>query len=105
MYAIDKERVRAALLLENFQSLDIDILLKNYPSIPDELGKLVDKWFIDQEIPDLEIDGISLIGVMEKRHAHFLVAIRDLSKFLEPEMSAEKRAQWHRILTTSVFYE
>lgn len=105
MYHLDQEKARKILNAENIKAYQIDILLKNFPPVPDEIGTLVEQWFVDQNIPDLIVDGISIDEVMNKRHAHFLVAIRDLSRLLDPSLSDEMRKKWRKILTTTLYYE
>ena len=84
MYYLDKDKARKVLLSQNFQPYQIKILLKNYPPLQDSIGELIEVWFKDQEIPELVIDGISLQEVMENRHSHFLIAIRDISRLIYP---------------------
>ncbi len=105
MYTIDKQKASVILKSQNFEPYQINLLLKNYPPLPDAFGKAVEQWLIDKTVPDLEVDGITLKDVMTNRHSHFLVAIRDLSHLLDPTLSADEQAQWHRILSTPLYYE
>lgn len=105
MYHLDQEKARKILLSDDFEAYQIDILLQNYPPLPDQVGEMIELWFVDQEIPELIVDGVSLHEVIDQRHAHFLVAIRDLSRLMDPSLSEEKREQWRKILTTTLYYE
>lgn len=105
MYTIDKQKAIAILKSQNTEQHQINLLLKNYPSLQDDFGKAVEQWFIDQTIPDLEVEGITLKDVMANRHSHFLIAIRDLSHLLDPTLSPEEHKQWRRILSTPLYYE
>ncbi|NMB60855.1 MAG: hypothetical protein GYA18_00775 [Chloroflexi bacterium] len=105
MYQLDKDLARSVLLKQGHATYQIDILLKNYPSLQDEMGVVVEKWLRDQKIPDLEVDGLSIREVMETRRSSFLVAVRDLNRLLDASLPDEKRTQWRRILTTPVYYE
>lgn len=105
MYTIDREKVRQVLLSENQPAYQIDVLLENFPLLPDEIGALIDNWLDHREIPKLTIDGISLKDVMEKHHDHFLVAIRDLSRLLDPTLPDDKRELWKKALTAPRYYE
>lgn len=105
MYYLNKDKARKVLLSQNIQPYQIKILLKNYPSLPNSIGELIEDWFKDREIPELVIDGISLQEVMENRHSHFLIAIRDLSRLLDPSLSLEEKEKWHQILNKTLYYE
>jgi len=105
MYELDKDLARSVLLKQGHAPYQVDILLKNYPPLQDELGMVVEKWLQNQESPDLDVDGLTLKDVMETRRSHFLVAMRDLNHLLDPALTDEERVQWRRILTTPVRYE
>lgn len=105
MYLLDKNKARSILLAQNFLSDEVDRMLKHYPALPDPLGDLIDRWLVDQNIPDFEVDNISLKDVIERRHSHFLIAIRDLGRLLDSDLTPEKREQWRRILSTPIHYE
>jgi len=105
MYCINKEKARKVLLSQNYQPYQINILLENYPSLPDSIGELIEEWFDDHKIPELQIDGISLQEVMENRNSHFLVAIRDLSRLLDPSISLEDKKKWRKMLKKTLYYE
>jgi len=105
MYLIDKEKVQKILLSQNHKPYQIAILLKNYPLISDDLGELIDHWMDNQEILDIEIDGVSLKDVINNHKSHFLVAIRDLDRLRDPSLTPEKLDQWRRILTTKRYFE
>lgn len=105
MYILDKERISKILVAEKLNSSQIHYMLDNYPPIDDTLGVIIEQWLNNKEIPSFEIEGISLKNVMAMRHSHFLVAIRDLNKLLDPALTPEKHDQWRRILTTPVYYE
>lgn len=105
MYHLDKEKARKVLLEEGFSPSPVDRLLKRYPPVHESLGPAIEKWLNEGIISDVIVDGISVREVMEKRQSHFLIAIRDLSKLLDPNLTPEKREKWRRIITTPVFYE
>ncbi len=105
MYELNKEKIREILRQEQVKAVSIESLLKHFPPLPDELGKLVETWMATRLVPDLVIDGISIHDVMQVRECHFLVALREMRKLLEPDLSTEERAQWRRILTTPVHFE
>lgn len=105
MYLLDKEKARNVLANQNLNPYQIEQILKRFPPLPDNMGGGVDRWLTDQAIPDINIDGISLKEVMEKHGSHFLIALKDLARLLDPELTAEKRSQWRRILTNPVYYE
>ena len=105
MYELDKDLARRVLLKQGYAPYQVDILLKNYPPLQDELGVVVEKWLQNQKIPDLEVDGLLVREVMETRRSNFLVAVRALNRLLDASISDEKRTQWRRILTTPVRYE
>ncbi len=105
MYILDKTRARQVLLAQNMKPRQIDSILRRFPSLPDKLGPSIDKWLKDQQIPDIEVDGISVRQVMENHNSHFLVALADLAVLLDPDLLPEKREQWHRILRRRVMYE
>jgi hypothetical protein len=105
LYTLDKERARKILLEEKLTPFQADNLLNHYPPIHDSLRGAIDQWLEERTMPEVAVEGITLGEVMEKRHCHFLIAIRDLSRLLTAELTPEKREQWHRILTTPVYYE
>lgn len=105
MYIINKEVARKILLEQRFPPLQIERLLNRYPPIHDSLGNIIERWINDQVVSDIIIEDISLRDIIEKRNCHFLIAIRDMNKLLEPELTPKKREQWRRILTTPVYNE
>ena len=105
MYHLDLNKAKEILEEEGHDSTQIGILLKNYPPLYDELKSAMDVWLEKREILDLDIKGFSIHDVIEKRSCHFFVAIRDLNRLLDPNLSAEKCEQWKRILSTPVKYE
>lgn len=105
MYQLPKEKARAALMENNFSQREIDRLLANYPPLPDDFAPLVEQWLQDFIIPDFKVDEISIKKVMELRHSHFLVALRDLARLRDETLTPEKREQWRRILTSPVHFE
>ena len=105
MYILDKEKARKVLMENKLTPFQVDNLLKYYPPLPDKMGIYVEQWLIDQIIPEIVIEGISLRDVMQKRRSHFLVALRELGRLLDPNLTPEKRKLWREILTTPVFYE
>jgi len=105
MYELDKDLARSVLLKQGHAPYQVDILLKNYPPLQDELGVAVEQWLQNQKIPDLEVDGLLVREVMETRRSNFLVAVRDLNRLSDISLPDEKRTQWRRILTTPVHYE
>jgi len=105
MYVIDKERATRVLESERINTAQIQHIFYNYPPLNDKFGPAVEKWLSGQPIPTVEVDGLLLTDVMEKRHSHFLVAIRDMNKLLDPALLPEKHEQWRRILSTPAYYE
>lgn len=105
MYILDKGRATRALEREGIIPIKIQYLLNNYPPLDDKLGVVVEQWLSDQSFPTFEVEGILLSDVMKIRHSHFLTAVRDMNKLLDPTLSSEKHEQWHRILTTPVYFE
>ena len=105
MYTINKEKAHEILLNQGFKTHEIDSLLNRYPPIHDKLSRIIEQWINDQTISEITIDGISLNQVIKIRRCHFLIAIRDLNKLLDPDLTLEKRNQWHRILTSPVHFE
>ncbi len=105
MYDLGRDRVILALKSQHLTATQIHILLDRYPKLDDRLGKVVEQWLVTQEYPNVEVDGISALEVMQKRQCHFLTALRDLNKLLDPTLSPEKRERWRRILTTQVYFE
>lgn len=106
MYVLDKDRARDVLLEEKrIPPHQVEKFLDRFPPLHAKLGEIVDQWLDTQTIPNVVIDGISLEEVTRIRHCHFLVAVRDLNKILDPNLSPEKRDQWRKILTTPVYYE
>ncbi len=105
MYIINKEIARKILSEQKFPPHQIESLLNRYPPIHDSLGNILERWLNDQTISDITIEDISLRDIIEKRNCHFLIAIRDMNKLLEPELTPEKREQWRRILTTPMYKE
>jgi len=105
MYQLDKQQAKRVLLDEGLDPLLVESFIENYPSLSDSLGEVVDQWLADRKIPALEIEGISLHELMEKRDSHFLKAVRDLNRILDPTLTADQKANWKRIITTPRFYE
>lgn len=105
MYELDKHLARNALLKQGHAPYQVEITLKSYPPLQDDLGEAVKKWLNDQIIPDLVVDGLKVKEVMKTRRSNFLIAVRDLNRLLDASLSDEKRAQWRRILTTPIRYE
>lgn len=106
MYTLDKEKVRNILINEEaFDPQQVEILLKNFPPLYDDLKVAVETWLEKRFIVDVTVDNISIHDVMENRQSHFIVAIRDLNRLLNPNLTADKREQWRRILTTPVQYK
>jgi phage regulator Rha-like protein len=79
--------------------------LKNFPELDDSLRAPVEEWLENQQIPELVVDGVSIHDVIEKRRSHFLKAIRDLNRLLDPNLTPEQHDNWKRIITTPRFYE
>ena len=105
MYLLDKQKAREILLEEGFKPYQVNQLLKRYPPVHDSLGPAIEKWLNERVVSEVVVDNISVRNVMELRHSHFLIAIRDLSQLLNPDLTTQKREQWRRIVTTPVFYE
>lgn len=105
MYLLDIEKARTILLSQNVKPYQIELLLNHYPPLEDSLENIVEQWLLDQSIHEVVIDEISLQEVMRNRRSHFLVALRDLNRLLDPKLSEEKREQWKRILTTPLYFE
>lgn len=105
MYQLDKQKAKQVLLDEGLDRLLVDSFVENYPPLDDSLGVVVDQWLTDRQIPALEMEGISLREVMEKRASHFLKAIRDLNRLVDPTLTAEQKSNWKRIITAQQYYE
>lgn len=106
MYTLDKEKVRNILIKEeDFDPQQVEILLKDFPPLFNDLEIPVEMWLEKRIISDVTVDGISVQDVMADRQSHFIVAIRDLNRLLDPNLAADKREQWRRILTTPVRYK
>ncbi len=104
MYLLDEDRVRNILVEEGFDPRQIDLLLKNFPPLHDDLKPAVDVWLDNRLITDVSVDNISIHDVMTQRKCHFIIAIRDMNRLLDPNITPEKREQWRRIITTPVQY-
>jgi len=105
VYQLDKRRAKLVLLDEGIDHSSVDSFIEKYPLLNDSLGTVVDQWLLDRQIPDLEIEGVSLIEVIRKRDSHFLKAIRDLNRLFDPTLTADQKANWKRNLTTQRLYE
>ncbi|MHB8806570.1 MAG: hypothetical protein ACYC59_03210 [Anaerolineaceae bacterium] len=105
MYFLDIERAAHILESEQINPGKIQYILNNYPPLNDKLGLAVEQWLNNQPISNVEVEGLLLSDVMEKRHSHFLSAIRDMNKLLDPTLPHEKHDQWRRILSTPIYYE
>lgn len=105
MYQVDKQRAYRVLLESGFDKISIESFLKNFPALDDSLRTPVEEWLENQQVPELVVDGVSIQDVIEKRRSHFLKAIRDLNRLLDPNLTPEQHDNWKRIITTPRFYE
>jgi len=105
MYALDKELARKVLLDElNYHPFDVDLFLRDYPPLHDDLGRAVDQWLTDRTVADVAVEGLSIQQVMRRRRSHFLAAVRDLNTLLDETIPAEKRRKFRDILSRPAFY-
>jgi hypothetical protein len=105
MYILDKDRATKILISEHHSQSKVEFILKNFPPIDDKFASAIEQWMNGQAIPEIEVDGILLSEVMEKRHTHLLETIWDMNKLLDPTMLPKSHEQWKRILTTPIYYE
>ena len=105
MYHVDKQRAYQVLLESGFTNLSIESFLENFPTLDDSLREPVEKWLENQQVPELVVEGVPIQDIIEKRRSHFLKAIQDLNRLLDPNLTPEQHENWKRIITTPRFYE
>lgn len=106
MYKINKEKVRKILVDEmNYTPYKVDLLLKDYPSLRDQLGEAVEQWLKDRTVADVAVEGFSIKDVMEKRQVHFLVAVKKLNILLDKSIPVEERDKLRKTLSRQVVFK
>jgi len=100
MFILDKERAKRILTDElGYNPVSADLFLRDYPPIHDELAAAVQAWLKDRTILDVSVLGLSISDIMRVRHSHFLMAVQDLNRLLDPDLSEEDRQRMVRILS------
>jgi hypothetical protein len=106
MRTIDTEKIRTVLVVEDhFTPTRADLILKNFPLLNDELAEAVEQWLKDRTIADVTIEGLSIERVMHLRKCHFLIAVKDLARLIDPSLPAETRALLREVLGKPLILE
>jgi hypothetical protein len=103
MYKIDIPKAKKIMVEENhYTPQKVDLFLKDYPPIHDDLGEAVEQWLDDRTIKDTVVDGLSINEVMTKQRVHFLQAVKKLNMLLDENTPSEERKLLRKILSRQV---
>lgn len=103
MYQINKEKAKKILVTElNYKPTNADIYLQDYPPIHDELSEAVNQWLEDRSIKNISISGLSIKEIMETRRCHFLMAVQNLNRMLDEDLTPHQRERLIEILKKPV---
>lgn len=92
MFVLDKEKIKPIMINElGYTSYEADKLLETLVVIHDDLKDAVDRWVIDRTIQDVNVSGVSLKTIMERRRINFIVAIRYLNRLLDDDLPDQLR--------------
>jgi len=96
---LDKEQIKKILSSElEYTPIEAVSFVREFPAIHDELSKAVQGWLEDRTISDINAFGLSIQEYMRTHHAHFLMAIRDLNRLYDNDLTPERRNRLIEIL-------
>ncbi len=95
---IDTEKVKKILVDElDYKEFEAEHFLKDFPNINEELVPAVEQWLKDRTIVDTDFGGITIKDVMKTR-CHFLMAINQLNRLFDDDLSDEKKKRLKELL-------
>ena len=99
MMTLEKARAKEILVTElGYTRTEADSYLRDYPPIHDELALGVDRWLEDRTILDTSVMGIAITEIMQLQHAHFLMAVQELNRLLDNDLTPAQRDRLVEIL-------
>jgi hypothetical protein len=104
MYSVDKTKAKNILISEGYQEADINLLLKDYPDLYDDLGSVIDIWLNTKNFVNFTYEGISLSQIMDNRGEHLLTAAKAMNRLLNPNLSPEEKSNLINTLSHPVTY-
>ena len=103
MYVLDNERAKTILIQElGYTRISAESFLRDFPPVHNELAGAVRQWLDDRTVLDVSVFGLSISEYMRIRHAHFLMAVRDLNRLLDADLTPERRERLIKILQKPV---
>lgn len=106
MVRVDKEKFREVLVKEGRSPDKVEEMLEEYPEeLDNRLKPAIDNWVKDGTVVDTEFGGLSIKEVMENRQLAFPIAIRELNRLLDENLSEEERGELRETLGTPVHFE
>lgn len=92
MFTLDKAQAKKILIDElEYDAIGADQFLKKYPPLYDDLSEAVERWLKDRTVLKVDIFGLSIDEVMKVQGYNFLLAVSEINRLFDSDMSDEKR--------------
>lgn len=100
MVKVNKNELKKILIDElNYKEHEADLYLLDYPdSIHDPLESSYKKWLSDRTVAVEPIEDLLISDIMNKRKAHFLMAIKILNRLFDKDLTESERTRLKEII-------
>src|SRR3972149_6798819 len=99
MYILDKDKAQEILVTElGYKSHEAALFLRGFPPLHDELAGAVQHWLEDRTITDVEGEGATIREIMQSQGYHFLLAVKEMNRLLDDNISLDDRQRLADIL-------
>jgi hypothetical protein len=99
MLTINKQEAQKILVSElDYETHQAELFLEDYPVIHEELEEAVKKWFEDRTIMNFDVEGIAISEFMKIRNYNFLLAIKELNKLFDKDITEKEREKLKRLI-------
>lgn len=96
---IDTTEVKNILVNElNYKEDQAESFINNFPSINEALAPALTQWLKDRTIVNTDFAGITIEEVMRNRNAHFLMAIQEINRLYDKDITEDKKSRSREIL-------
>ena len=92
MLKLDEKKLKKILTTElGYDSVAADRFAKHFPPVHDELVEATEQWLKDRTVNDVSISELSIKEVMRVQGYHFLLAIREMNRLLDKDLTSDQR--------------
>lgn len=102
---LDLEQMSLRLRSEGYTPGAIRAFQEDALTLKSPLLEAAQHWVQSGQIPDVQIDGVTLQQVMQNHHNHVLAALSEMQVLQRETLSEEERQYWVQYLNSPLSFE